>query len=865
MKKDLDFFFKKASFQPNERQREAIFHYAGPLFITAGPGAGKTRVLLWRTLNLIVFHDIDPSEIFLSTFTEKAALQLHDGLRAILALITNETGRPFDLSAMAIGTVHSLCRKLLVDRRFAESPERRRAPVLLDELGQYFRVYNRTYWKELLAAGGWDDEEAGQREINEWFSGRDSYSRHFAALSCIAFFNRLSEEDYDVPQEAPTDPMTASLLVMYSKYRKDLASEGAIEQVDFSLLQKCAYRYFLEGENAASVFRHVIVDEYQDTNSIQEKIFFRLASGHGNICVVGDDDQALYRFRGATVENLVDFEKRCSKKFGTAPKRVDLNVNYRSRRGIVALCGDFIDRIDWTREDDPEQAYRIMDKAISAHSSDDGPAVVVSAHAKGDIVYGEIARFIKRLKELGKIEDYNQAALLFPAMKGRDGMNTRVHGFIEALKAEGIPYYAPRAGRFLEVEEAKAFFGLCQHVFGRPSHRGRGDASQGYSAFQDWMTSSRETAERMIAEDSTLAAFVKDRRREVEQASGDCILLLKRLEKDRRDLTDAAVPGFPQALAKTGGLSLRTQKALQSHNLGEAIKRRQAEGRPYALRYVLGRVTALDWTILDLFYQLNGFEWFRSAYDAAERGEDEGPICNLGLVTQYLARFTEEYSPILTGQSLIENRFVNNFFSSFLYALFRLGESEFENAEDPFPKGRVPFLTIHQAKGLEFPVVVLGSVYREPRKPSRIETTVRELLEKEGEPLERMDEFDTMRAFYVGLSRARGLLALPRYTYAKNASPAFKAIFDEEKLPSIESFDVETLPSAAAVKEDLGKSYGYTSDYLLYRKCARNYMVFRKYGFVPSRGQTMFFGSLVHETLEDLHHLVMAGGGKEGS
>ncbi len=96
--------------------------------------------------------------------------------------------------------------------------------------------------------------------------------------------------------------------------------------------------------------------------------------------------------------------------------------------------------------------------------------------------------------------------------------------------------------------------------------------------------------------------------------------------------------------------------------------------------------------------------------------------------------YMEEYSPILTGQSVIENRFVNNFFSSFLYALFRLGESEYEDTEDHFQKGRVPFLTIHQSKGLELPVVVLGSVYREERDPSVMETSVRVLLKKEGEP-----------------------------------------------------------------------------------------------------------------------------------
>src|SRR4030042_3606345 len=110
MRITLTHLWAKTGFKPNDNQKEAILHIDGPLFLTAGPGSGKTRVLLWRTLNLIVFNDVKPEEIFLSTFTEKAALQLKDGLRSLLGLVTNQTGQPYDISAMSIGTVHSICR-----------------------------------------------------------------------------------------------------------------------------------------------------------------------------------------------------------------------------------------------------------------------------------------------------------------------------------------------------------------------------------------------------------------------------------------------------------------------------------------------------------------------------------------------------------------------------------------------------------------------------------------------------------------------------------------------------------------------------------------------------------------------------------
>ncbi len=716
--KSIEYYWEKAEFTPNESQKEAILHVDGPLFLTAGPGSGKTRVLLWRTLNLIVFQGVDPSEIFLSTFTEKAAKQLQDGLRSLLGIVTNETGEPYDIASMSIGTVHSLCQKLLIDRRFNLKHTRRRAPVLIDELGQYFRLYSRPYWRSLLQAGGYDDEEAGQRAINEYIIGNDIYSRHVAVQNCKSIFNRFSEESLDPDIVTTGNKTLCSILDMYRKYRYDLKNIGDVEYVDFSVLQQSAYAYFKQNQGSDKIFKHVIVDEYQDTNAIQELIFFHLAGGYKNICVVGDDDQSLYRFRGATVENLVDFENRSELKLGVKPKRIDLSVNYRSRSTIVDFYTDFISRNNWMSEDDSGRYYRIHDKEIVAHSDDEKPAVVVSSHAKAATVYSEIAGTVKELREQNIITDYNQCAVLFPAMKGWSGMNTRVHGFIEAFREEGIPYYAPRAGRFLEVEEAQVIFGLFLCVFGRPLYRDREDASRGYREFQNWMHGCREHADEVRNADGMLDSFLKDRNKEFNQAKTDYESLLNKCKELNIDVKGTAPVGLTAQLSKSPGLSLRVQKALMSHNLNQSIKRRFEEGNPFNVSYIINRVTALDWNVLDLFYQLNGFQYFRKIYHLAQTGEDEGPICNLGLITQYLARFMEEYSPVLTGQSVIENRFVNSFFGSFLYALFRLGESEYEDVDDPFPKGRVPFLTIHQSKGLEFPVVVLGSVYREERDPS---------------------------------------------------------------------------------------------------------------------------------------------------
>ena len=104
----LEELFKEKNFTPNESQLKAIKHIEGPLFLTAGPGSGKTRVLLWRTLNLIVFHNVAPNEIFLATFTEKAALQLKEGLQGLLSIASKYTHKPYDIAEMYVGTLHSL-------------------------------------------------------------------------------------------------------------------------------------------------------------------------------------------------------------------------------------------------------------------------------------------------------------------------------------------------------------------------------------------------------------------------------------------------------------------------------------------------------------------------------------------------------------------------------------------------------------------------------------------------------------------------------------------------------------------------------------------------------------------------------------
>jgi DNA helicase II / ATP-dependent DNA helicase PcrA len=865
-------------FEPNPNQKEAILYTNGPLFLTASPGSGKTRVLLWRTLNLLVFHGVKPEDIFLSTFTEKAALQLKDGLRTLLGVVTNETGHPFDISAMALGTVHSICQSIITDRRFSEGSARKHPPLLMDALSQYFKLYNKRYWTQLCLAGGFADENSANVEINGYFGNSSaqygpSQSRHSAVTEIIGLFNRFSEESLDPDDCQTSDATLTKMLRMYRAYLDDLNSHPLIKQVDFSLLQKLAHDQVTCLEEAVSVYKHVIIDEYQDTNAIQEKIFFRLAQGNKNICVVGDDDQALYRFRGATVENLVEFEDRCLNAIGVKPKRIDLDINYRSRKSIVDTYTGFINIADWKKDKPLTGHYRIHNKNIKAHSTDTQPSVVVSSHSRAENVYRELAEFVYQLKLNGKIEDYSQCAFLFPAMRN----NVRVDGFRRAFEAVnedfcliGTPnelkIYAPRAGRFLEVDEARAIWGLMLLIFERP-HYGQ-TQNRSLIEFRQWMFDCIGFATQLCNEDPLLKQYIADRKADLALIEKDYEILLKVASKAKLNIKDAFKYSMIRTFAEAPGLSAKGKKNLSNKFFTDIVRKRELEGKPFTIEYIINRSTSVDWSVLDLFYQLNGFRHFRDMYALAQNGLDEGPVCNLGLITQYISRFMEEYSPVITASYMSEDKFSHSLFSSYTYALYRLGEAEYEDAEDPFPKGRISFLTIHQSKGLEFPVVVLGSVDKREREADQKELIVRELLQKEGEPLEKISKFDNMRMFYVALSRAKNLLVLPRISTTRSenrvpradqlyATDEFKTLFSSINFKAISEFDINTLPVAAFEKEDFGKAYSYTADYLHYNQCPRQYMIMRKYGFVPSRTKNMFFGSLVHNTIEDLHNLII--------
>lgn len=844
--------WQEKRFTPNPDQKKAIlFDEDKPLFITAAPGAGKTRVLLWRTVHLIVDKHISPDDIFLSTFTEKAAHQLKEGLKELLGLAANFTNEKYDLARMYVGTIHSNCHRLLLDRAFSRASERQVPPRILDELGQYLYIYNQRFWVAMLQHVGLENNQETNKAINAFLGTAqqaNSGSRHAAVVNTLNFFNRLSEELVDPSElKADKEPL-GTLYRMYAYYRNSLESNTVV-QTDLSLLQSHALR--LVEKSDKNHFKHVIIDEYQDTNTVQERLVFALARPSKNLCVVGDDDQALYRFRGATVENFVDFSDRCKKYYKITPETISLHTNFRSLKRIVGASQSFMNKTNWV---DHDKAYRIT-KEVHAHRSNNAPAVFVTGEDSPEEVATQIARFIRSLKQEGVVSDYNQIAILFSYLKG----NGQVGRLSDALEAEDIPVYAPRAGCFLDLEESLVVFGLFANILGRPSLQGHG---RDLGKFRDWIDRSVAVGSDLMGHDTSLRIFVEKRQNEIRRSADDYRKITEYITQNSLSLDHKISASQLMSISKITGLSKEALQKLSSGRLLTMVEQRHPKA---TIAYVINRVTSLDWGLLDLFYQLTAFNYFRNIIEIAARGEDEGPMCNLGLITQYISRYQEERGrPILTARDFIDDRVQRHFFASYLFAMYRLGETEFEDKEDPFPKGRVSIITIHQAKGLEFPVVILGGLYRQDRGPGAIEEIVRNELMREGEPLDRIVEFDNARLFYVALSRAQNVLLLPRYSgRGQRMMPAFRDLL-LEGIPHMNTIEMDKVEKPREIATDeLGRPYSYTSDYLMYKRCPRQYMLFRKYGLVPARSQVMLFGSLVHQSIEDLHNYLLSGSANE--
>jgi len=296
----------------NDRQRAAAETLTGPLLIVAGAGSGKTRALTTRIANLIATGTAKPWQILAVTFTNKAAEEMKFRVEKLLG---KQMPGHDPKNHPTLGTFHSICARIL--RYNAEAAGRKSSFVIYDDLDSEGLI------KRLIRERKLDDERVKPRVV----LGIISHAK-----------NRLQDaERFRVLASRPFDRIVADL---YTDYEKQLKQNNAVDFDDLIMLTVRLFREHPEVlDHCQEKWKFISVDEYQDTNHAQYALTKLLASKYRNLCVIGDSDQSIYGFRGADINNILDFEKDYPEA-----KLIKLEQNYRSTQNILDAADSIIEK-----------------------------------------------------------------------------------------------------------------------------------------------------------------------------------------------------------------------------------------------------------------------------------------------------------------------------------------------------------------------------------------------------------------------------------------------------------------------------------------------------------------------------------------
>jgi len=660
----------------NPPQREAVTTTKGPVLVLAGAGSGKTRVIAHRIAYLLGVEGVDPRQVLAVTFTNKAAEEMR---RRVEELTLGAGIRP-----PLIATFHSTCVRIL------------RARAVEAGLKPGFVIY---------------DEEDRLSVVKDAMRELD-VDEH--ALTPAAAVHRIShcKNHMLMPQEVETlarTPREERLAALYRRYEAHMAAIGA---VDFDDLLLRVVRLFESVPEALQWYRrvwtHVLVDEYQDTNRAQYRIIQRLTEEHRNLCVVGDPDQSVYRWRGADLRNILDFEKDYPDCH-----IVRLEQNYRSTKRILAMASTVIahntarrDKRLWTENVEGERAfvYRAWDENEEA---------------------GWAAQTLRALRAEGL--DYRDAAIFY-----RTNAQSRV--LEDALRRASIPYLIVGGVRFYERREIKdmvAYLRLLVNPLDDMAFRRAVAApARGIGkATLDRLTEfARGRGLPLLAACAELPPDITARpRRALEEFAG----LIARLGERRGGLT---VPALIDVVAAASGY----REALKAERTADAEAR---------LENLEELVAASEEFI---------------AARRAEGEEDAGLEAFLDSIA--LVADTDEFDP---------------------------------------EAGGVTLMTLHSAKGLEFPVVFLTGMEEGVFPHSRSMDEAEELEEER-------------RLCYVGLTRAKQRLYLSYALHRRIqgygvAEPSrFLLEIPEEQLTLLNARRAEpVVPAAVAAEGETGEDFPF--------------------------------------------------------
>ena len=604
----------------NPPQRDAVEHGDGPLLVLAGAGSGKTRVITYRIAHLIRAMGVKPWNILAVTFTNKAAGEMKQRVNRLLD----------DAGAMVhLGTFHSIGARFL----------RRHIPMLGYE--PTFTIYDSNDQLALVTAIlkrlGYDRNTIAPRKM----------------LAAISGMKQQMEGPETLADYQGFDPFRKALTLAYPAYQDSLKKNNAVDFDDLLVLPVRLLQEFQELRDQYNErWQYLLVDEYQDTNLVQYKWLKLLTTNHDNICVVGDDDQAIYRWRGADVRNILQFERDFP---GT--KLVKLERNYRSTGHILEAAHQVVTKVKG----------RKSKKLWTEDENGDKPVVFQAPTERREAIW-----VVERIRELMKNHDYKRSDC---AVFYRTNFQSRV--LEEQFRANGIPYTIVGGVRFYERKEIKDALAYLRILLNP-------------------------------ADDISALRIVNVPPRGIGK------ITIEKIQQNAAErnvsFLDAALDEAkePQVIGRASALRLQGFMELYG-SLLEASK-------TLPLDELLKKV--LD----DCGY------WDMLSKDGSEEAQDRST--NLAELINEVAEFVVMHEDEATLDAFLER-------VSLVSDLDDLDEKE----------DRVPLMTLHSAKGLEFDAVFLTGLEEEILPHSRA-------LDEEG----GMDE--ERRLCYVGMTRARKKLHL---------------------------------------------------------------------------------------------------------
>lgn len=747
----------------SSEQAEAAAHFEGPLMVIAGPGSGKTETMVRRAAVLIDHYKVDPSNILLTTFTEKAAENL-------IARVKQRISDPTKVENITIGTIHGVCLRILEDFGVHKGVFARSIRVLDEHKASLFLFKN---FKELGLSEIYDRPSAGN--ISAMLSYYSSFEEKGTDVKKLKkYLEKTSDENKDLLAAIETYPTYLRLL----KENQALGFSSILAKT-YELLTE--HRDVLQ--SVREKFKFIIVDEYQDTNPLQDQILRLIAEPENNIVVIGDDDQSLYRFRGATVTNFLKFSERVK-----GCKSLKLSENRRSTPEILEVSRAIVDLI-------PKQGR--TDKQLITKNPKGTPVSIVSYETDEDEVKG-IADTIFELKSSGKIKSYNEVAILCYSLSSIFG------SLKEQFDARGIPFIA------------------------------KGDKSF-----------SGQLAVQQIID---LMNFVTKKKGNI------------------KDLSSLKPPVFcflsENSLAEIENLSFESdviENILTTEDI--PVKSPHDRKRVFSLvdlrRKILGsnysRKSYTD--ILDLFFQVLTISETIKFYSLeSESNEADEILDQIGKFSQLLSDYSNETL----------KRSFSDFREFFTYIIKNALDNPSVDNDDA-----VVIQTIHQSKGLEYPVVFMPALV-DSRFPSRRADDssgipfVKDAHKfwTESSTYENVDT-DFRRILYVGVTRSESLLYLSYFRKkSRKAEPSryLKELIESKKVAVIESC---AMPTAAVggdkkrYKEKLRVSSSHLQYYLF---CPTRYKYALNHSVAaPHRGY-FSFGSNLHSAIEEVSNLVRTQG-----